>query len=171
MKLQLAVISLFALLSMTAYAQEAVYLCVSSDGTREYTNTGDTKGCKKVDMDGITVVPAPKRVTQAATAPAATAATAATAKPAAMPAAFPRVDSNRQQLMDQERRQILQNEMKAEERKLLLLRQEYNNGAAAKQAGEQNDGQYQQRVTLLKEDINRAEKNIEALKRELGNLR
>lgn len=165
MKLQLAFVSLFALLSMTAYAQEAVYLCVGNDGSREYTNTGDTKGCKKVEMTGITVVPAPKRVTQAA------AATGATAKPAAMPAAFPRVDSNRQQLMDAERRQILQNEMKSEERKLLVLQQEYNDGTPARQAGDQNDRQYQQRVALLKEDMNRAEKNIEALKRELGNLR
>ncbi len=161
MKLQLAVFSLFAMLSMAAYAQEAVYLCVNQDGSREYKNTGHTQGCKKVEMEGLIVVPAPKRVAQ----------TAAAAKPAAMPAAFPRVDSNRQQLMDAERRQILQDEMRAEERKLLVLQQEYKDGTPARQAGDQNDRQYQQRVALLKEDINRAEKNIEALKRELGNLR
>ena len=166
MKLQSAIVPLFALFSLTAYSQEAVYLCMNADGSREYKNTGDTKGCRKVEMEGITVVPAPKRAAQTAAATAT-----ATAKPAAMPAAFPRVDSNRQKLMDEERRRILQDEMRAEERKLMVLQQEYNGGAPALRPGEMNDAQYGQRVALLKEDINRAEKNIEALKRELDKLR
>lgn len=159
MKLQLLLLSLFTVLS-SAYAQEVVYLCVNKDGTREYKNTGDTRGCQKIEMEGITVVPAPKRAVQTAGA-----------KPTAMPASFPRVDGNRQKALDEERRQILQEEMKTEEKKLMQLLKEYNGGAPVREAGDQNDAQYRERVALLKEDIHRAEKNIEALKREIGNLR
>jgi hypothetical protein len=160
MKLQLSLLSLFAILSMPSHAQEAVYLCMNKDGSREYKNTGDTRGCRKVEMEGITVVPAPTRAAQTMAA-----------KPAAMPAAFPRIDGDKQKQLDEERRQILQEEMKAEEQKLMLLQTEYNEGAPARLAAEQNDAQYQGRVALLQEDIHRTEKNIEALKRELGKLR
>lgn len=159
MKLQLSLLPLLAVMAFAAHA-EAVYLCTNKDGSREYKNTGDTKGCQKIDMEGITVVPAPKRALQAAET-----------KPSAIPAAFPRIDGNKQKLMDEERRQILHEEMKAEEQKLTALQKDYNNGAPARQAGEQSDAKYQERVALLKEDIHRTEKNIEALKREIGNLR
>lgn len=159
MKLPLLLLSCFAFMS-AAYAQEVVYLCTGKDGAREYKNTGDTRGCQKIEMEGITVVPAPRRAVQTAEA-----------KPTVMPASFPRVDSNRQKLMDEERRQILQAEMKTEEQKLTQLQKEYNGGAPARQASDQNDVVYRERVALLKEDMHRAEKNIEALKRELGNLR
>lgn len=160
MKLQLSLFSLFAVLSMPGHAQESVYLCTNTDGTREYKNTGDTRGCRKIEMEGITVVPAPKRAVQTVAA-----------KPTAMPAAFPRIDSDKQKLLDDERRHILQQEMKAEEQKLMLLQKEYNKGAPVRLAAEQSDAQYRDRVALLQEDIHRAEKNIEALKRELGKLR
>lgn len=159
MKLQLLLLSLVAAMS-SAYAQEAVYLCVNKDGSREYKNTGDTRGCQKIDMEGLAVMPAPKRGQQTADA-----------KPTAMPASFPRVDSGRQKMMDEERRQILQAELQSEEQTLMQLQKEYNTGAPARRAGEQDESRYRERVALLKEDIHRTEKNIEALKRELGNLR
>jgi hypothetical protein len=162
MKLQLSLLFLFAVLCIPGHAQEAVYLCKNKDGSQEYKNTGDIRGCRKIEMEGVTVVPAPKRVVQTAEAKR-------TAMPA--PAAFPRIDGDKQKLLDEERRRILQEEMKAEEQKLMLLQKEYNKGAPARLASERNDVQYQARVALLEEDIHRAEKNIEALQRELGKLR
>lgn len=159
MKLHLLLLLSFLALG-SVHAQELVFLCVNKDGSREYKNTGDTRGCQKIEMEGVTVVPAPKRAMQTADA-----------KPSAMPASFPRVDASRQKLLDEERRQILQTEMKTEEQKLMQLLKEFNGGAPVRQAGDQNDAQYRERVVLLKEDIHRAEKNIEALKREIGNLR
>lgn len=159
MKLPLLLLSLCVVAS-SASAQEVVFLCVNKDGSREYKNTGDTRGCQKIEMEGVTVVPAPKRAVQTAEA-----------KPTAMPASFPRVDGSRQKQLDEERRQILQSEMKTEEQKLIVLLKEFNGGTPARQAGDQNDAQYRERIALLKEDIHRAEKNIEALKREIGNLR
>ena len=61
--------------------------------------------------------------------------------------------------------------MKVEERKLAALRQEYNNGEPDRRGDERNFAKYQERVALMKDDVSRTEKNIEALKREIGNLK
>lgn len=146
-----------------AHAQSEVYLCVDEHGKREYKNTGITKGCKKVDLPGITMIPAP---------PKKSAPQTAAAKPAASaPADFPKVDNGTQKARDNDRRQILLDEMKAEEQKLANLKKEYNNGEPERRGDERNFAKYQERVAGMKEDIDRTEKNIEALKREIGNLK
>lgn len=147
-----------------AQAQSDVFLCVDENGNKEYKNTGTTKGCKRVELPGITTVPAPvpKRVV----------AQTAAAKPAtATPPDFPRVDSSTQKARDTDRRQILMDEMKNEEQKLASLKQEFNNGEPERRGDERNYAKYQERVETLKDDIGRTEKNIEALRRELGNMK
>ena len=144
-----------------AHAQSDVFLCVDANGTREYKNTGATKGCKKIDLPPLTIAAPVKR------APAQT----ASARSTAAPADFPRVDSAAQQTRDNDRKQILQSELKREEQKLDDLRKSYNNGEPERQGNEHDYAKYQERVVALKGDIGRSEKNVEALKRELGNLR
>ena len=61
--------------------------------------------------------------------------------------------------------------MKSEEQKLANLKKEYNNGEPERQGDERNYAKYQERVASMKDDIARTEKNIEALKREIGNLK
>jgi predicted nucleic acid-binding Zn-ribbon protein len=61
--------------------------------------------------------------------------------------------------------------MKAEERKLAALKQEYNNGEPERRGDERNYAKYQERVASMKDDVARTEKNIEALKREMSNLK
>ena len=158
MKRQLAVL-LFSALAIPAFAQSEVYLCVDSNGNREYKNTGATKGCKRVDLPGVTTVP-----------------TVAVKKPAtqtvsAKPTDFPRVNDTVQKARDSDRKQILQDEMKAEEQKLAAIRAEYNNGEPERKGDERNYAKYQERTAALKDDLARTEKNVEALKRELGNLK
>lgn len=159
---------LFALLAgilvtgASVHAQE-VYVCVGENGVKEYKNTGATKGCRKVDLPDVTTIPAPP-AKKAAPAPAKAAATQT-------PPDFPRVDNGTQKSRDSERRQILLDELKAEERKLAELRKEYNNGEPERRGDERNYAKYQERVATLKEDIGRTEKNIEALQRELDKLR
>lgn len=164
MKKQLIGLLLLAAASGYAQAQNEVYLCVDENGQKEYKNTGATKGCRKVDLPGITMIPAP--------APKKPVAQTAAAKPAsAVPADFPKVDGGTQKARDNDRRQILLDEMKAEEQKLANLKQEYNNGEPERRGDERNYAKYQDRVALMKEDIERTEKNIDALKREIGNLK
>lgn len=151
------------LVSATAgvvHAQSEVYLCVGENGQKEYKNTGITKGCKRVDLPGITTIPAPparKAAIQTASAKS--------------PSDFPKVDNGMQKARDNDRRQILLDEMKAEEQKLANLKKEYNNGEPERRGDERNYAKYQERVAAMKEDMDRSEKNIDALRRELGNLK
>ena len=162
MKRQLAAVMLLASSIGHVYAQSDsdVYLCVDEHGKREYKNTGAMKGCKKVDLPGLTTIVSPVR--KVGPAPA---------KGASAPTDFPKVDGGAQKARDSDRRQILLDEMKSEEQKLANLKKDYNNGEPERQGDERNYAKYQDRVALMKQDIARTEKNIEALKREVGNLK
>ena len=146
-------------------AQAEVYLCVDENGKKEYKNTGLTKGCKKIDLPGITMIPAPP------SAPKPVVQTTAAVKQTSSPADFPKVDAGTQRARDSDRRQILLDEMKNEEQKLANLRREYNNGEPERRGDERNYAKYQERVAMMKGDIDRTEKNVEALRREINNLK
>jgi hypothetical protein len=152
-----------------AHAESEVYVCMNGDGTREYKNTGETKGCKRVDMQGISMIPSPykKPVVQTASfnRPAGAGSSASS------PSDFPKIDSSTQKARDTDRMQILTEEMKVEERKLAALKQDFNNGEPERRGDERNFAKYQDRVASMKDDVSRTEKNIEALKREIGNLK
>lgn len=162
MKQQLAALILFSAAIGPAYAQSEVYLCVDEHGKKEYKNTGATKGCKKIDLPGITTFAAPPT-----RAPAASAGGKATASPSD----FPRVDGNTQKERDNDRKQILQNELKSEQQKLESLKKEYNNGQPDRLGSERNYAKYQERVKAMEEAIHRSERNMEALSREIGNTK
>lgn len=149
-----------------ALAQSEVFLCVNEQGGKEYRNTGSTKGCKRVDLQGISLIPSPykKPLTQ-------TAARSAPGRDGATPAHFPRVSDDAQKSRDNDRLQILMREMKTEEDKLSRLQQEYKGGEPDRLGNEKNYAKYQERVSLLKENVNRTERNIEALQREIRNLK
>ncbi|HWT72029.1 MAG TPA: DUF4124 domain-containing protein [Oxalicibacterium sp.] len=146
----------FAVLS--AHAQGEVYMCVDSAGNREYKNTGSVTHFKKVDLPGVTTIPStmPKRMQATAVK---------------SPSDFPRVDDATQKARDNDRKQILMDEMKSEQRKLSDLRAEYNNGQPERRGDERNYAKYQERTASLKDGISRSEKNLEALNRELSNLK
>lgn len=165
MKQQLFGLLLLSAAAIHVHAQSEVFLCVDEHGKKEYKNTGLTKGCKRVDLPGITMIPAPPKR-------AAPVAQTASAKPAASsPSDFPRVDGGTQKARDNDRKQILLDEMKSEEQKLANLKKEFNNGEPERRGDERNYAKYQERVAAMKEDIERAEKNVEALRREIGNLK
>jgi len=154
-------------LAAPASAQSVVYRCVDKEGRVLYTDT-NTGNCKVVDSiisGAISAPPASSRppvsMRQGASRPA----------PAASPAAFPRVDNATQRARDDDRREILNEELRAEEKKLADLRRDFNNGEPERQGNERNYAKYQERVAQMRDDIGRAEKNIEALKREIANIR
>lgn len=164
MKQQLSLLILLTSVAGSAHAQSDVFLCVDESGRREYKNTGMTKGCKRVDLPGVNMIPAPPQ----RSAPVQTAA----AKPAASnPSDFPKVDSATQRARDNDRHQILLDEMRLEEKKLAELKKEFNNGEPERLGNERNYAKYLERVALMQEGIGRTEKNIEALKREISNLK
>jgi hypothetical protein len=153
-----------------ARAQSTVYKCVDEQGRVEFTDTS-RRGCKALDLPGLipaparrAAVPNPQQGTPAPRAPAAPA-------PAAGPANFPRVDTSAQKVRDDDRRGILNDELRSEEQRLADLRRDFNNGEPERQGNERNYAKYQERVAHMRDDLNRTERNIEALKREIANLR
>jgi hypothetical protein len=158
----LALLALAACAHGAAQAQTVVYKCVDDSGRVEFTDTSK-RGCKALDLPGY-VATAPARK------PAAT-RQGGPALPAASPANFPRVDSAQQRARDDDRREILNDELRNEEKKLADLKLAFNNGEPERVGGEKNYAKYQARVAQMREDIGRSERNIEALRREIGNLK
>lgn len=153
---------LLALLCGSVHAQSAIYKCVDAQGRVEFTDVAKT-GCKSLDLPGSIAAPARRAgaSSRQGSAPA----------PAATPANFPRVDTSVQKARDDDRRGILNEELRAEEKKLADLKVTFNGGEPERQGNEKNYAKYLERVASMKEDIARAERNIDALKREISNIR
>lgn len=121
---------------------QAVYLCVDADGRKELTDNYK-KGCKALDIPGGIAAPRSRGGAPSKAAPVTT------------PADFPKVDNALQKARDSDRRAILADELKSEEAKLIQQRIDTKGGDPK----------------LVAENISRTEKNIEALKREIANIK
>ena len=140
---------------------QGIFLCIDANGKRELTDNAK-KGCKSLDIGGAIPAPPARR---------GPAAGGAAAPKATSPADFPKVDNALQRARDNDRREILNEELRAEERKLAELKRDYNNGVPERASGEKNYAKYQERVAQLADAISRAEKNIDTLRREIGNIK
>ena len=147
-----------------AEVQAQIYLCTDAGGHKELTDTSKP-GCKLLDVPGATIPAPPRRNGNGA--PLATPPRA----PVTSPTDFPRVDSAEQRARDADRRGILDEELRSEQQKLADLRKEFNNGEPERRGDERNYAKYQERVASMRDSISRSEKNIEALKREIANIR
>lgn len=150
---------------LCAGAQAQIYRCTDANGRPLYTDTKVGK-CQLIDTGYSTPaasapIPAPRSSGGGAASPAASPA----------PSTFPRVDNAQQRERDGERREILGDELRIEERKLAELKKTFNNGEPERQGNERNYAKYQERVASMRDEINRSERNIEALRREIGNIR
>ena len=146
-----------AFLSSPIHAQ-GVYLCSQPNGTREYRNTGDTRGCRKLELESISTIPSSPT-------------SASQAKPDASGAPFPKIEAQVQKRRDQDRMQILLDEVRSEEGKLAELKKEFQNGEPERLGSERNYAKYQERVASMKDEMLRTEKNLEALRREISQLK
>lgn len=146
-----------------APAPDDVYVCIDQNGVTEYRNTGINKGCRKLDIPAASAPAPAKRA-----APGKPTATAMTATAAST---FPKADGQVQKARDSDRKLILQDELRQEEGKLASLKADYNNGEPERRGDERNYAKYQERTAVMKDDIGRSERNVEALRRELSKLR
>lgn len=158
MKTRLLLLSFSALAALPLTVSAEVWLCKRGDA-QEYTNVGDTKNCKRMDLPGISTVPAVK-------SPARGSAASSNLRPAD----FPKPDNDTQQSRDNDRRKIFESELKEQEQKLAQQQKEFNNGQPERRADERNYVQYQERVTQMRDAIARTEANIASLKRELSRV-
>lgn len=153
------------LLAGAAQAQSVVYRCPGPPVL--YTDAltpkeAQEKGCRTIEGTPITVLQAPKPRTPA---PASGAGNEAQPK-----GGEGRVDPGQQRSRDNERRRVLEDELRSAEQRLAELQREYAGGAPERRGDERNYQKYLDRVAEIKAGINRQEADIQAIKREIAKL-
>ena len=74
-----------------------------------------------------------------------------------------------ERVRDDMRKKVLTDELSAEEKALAEARKDYNSGAPTPLPEEQaNAAKYQERIARLRQSVQLHERNIDALKKELG---
>ena len=178
-------------MSSAAWAQTTIYKHVDENGRVTYTNK-PMKGATVLELDPITIIPATQTV---AIAPAPAAKAVATLerldKPAAAAPTLASIDANVQRKRDNDRRKILEEELTREEDSLAEARgaisQEQQNPTLVaavrtmQTTAEPTPAQLAEmrgniekasgRIRGLQSTVAEHEKNIEALKKELGALK
>lgn len=149
-------LGLLALASLPAQAE--IYKCTDAAGHVTYSNVA-TKGCAKMNLEPISTIPAAK--------PAAKTPT---------PAGFPRVEENTQKARDSDRRKILEQEQATEQASLEAARKKLAEAEEPRPedrnvGGAINQGKLQERTQPLRDQVQLHERNLEAIRKELQNLR
>lgn len=139
----------------SASAHAEIYKQVDENGRVTYSNI-PSKGAKKLNLDPLPVVPASKPKSASLS-----------------PAGFPRVDADTQKKRDDMRHKILEEELAAEEILLVEARQTLKEAELSR--GDKDTGKlpakFLERLQQLKENQVLHEKNIQALKVEIANLK
>jgi hypothetical protein len=142
---------IFTVLALPATAQ-TIYKCTDAGGGVVISNSRLEKNCKVIQSGPESTVPAPPKPKQAGAA----------ANPT--PSGFPKVQEDTQKARDGDRRHILEQELAAEQRNLEQSRKEL--GEQERIAGDKPE-----RLAPYKESVAQHERNIQAIQKELGNLK
>ena len=144
---------------LAAPARGDTFKCIDANGRATYTNMKEeTKGknCSVV-MREISVVPAVPPARSAAANPS--------------PAGFPKFDPATQKNRDGARRRILEEELGGEEKALAQAKTELTEQEGIRTGGERNYQRVLDRLQKYKDEVERHQKNVEALKKELSNAK
>ena len=158
------------LASVSALAQSVVYRCPGPPVL--YTDAlsakeAQEKGCRPIEGAPITILQ-PARPRPAAPGASTTSASAPRSAEGARGEA--RVDPAQQRSRDDERRRVLEAELREAEARLSALQRDYAGGNPERRGDERNYQKYLDRVAELKAAITRQENDIQALKREISKL-
>ena len=161
---RLLVCAAFAVGAGAAHAQQpigggTVWRCVEQDGKAHYTNIKkETEGkqCVVVTRE-VSVVSAPPPQQRAAGTPT--------------PRDFPKVDKDTQRSRDDGRRKILEDELYSEEKGLTDAKAKLAEQESIRNGDERNYQRVLDRLRPYQDAVDRAERNVAALKRELSGLR
>ena len=149
--------ALFALaMSGTASQADVLYKCTDSSGVVLYTNQKTTaKKCTILSSEQpVSTFSTPKQVNRSPS-----------------PGDFPRVDGDTQRGRDSDRRKILEQEFATEQQNLDKARKALSEVETARQGDDKGYMKYADRVQGLKDSVTLHERNIEALRHELANLK
>jgi septal ring factor EnvC (AmiA/AmiB activator) len=141
-----------------AQSGNTTYLCKDENGRSTYTNVREEMAGKKCvavsrEVSVVPVVPQPRSATTTT------------------PAGFPRVDSATQKSRDEGRRKILQNELNAEQQMFREAQQALAEQEKLRTGEERNYAKVAERLQPYKDKVDQHQKNIEALQKELTNLK
>ncbi|MFZ2266122.1 MAG: DUF4124 domain-containing protein [Azonexus sp.] len=142
----------FSALALPAMAQ-TIYKCTDASGGTLISTTRLDKNCKAVVNSETTTVPAPKAGAKSG---------GAASNPT--PGSFPKVQEDTQKARDGDRRHILEQELAAEQRNLERSRKDL--GEQERAVGDKPD-----RLLPYKDSVAQHERNIQAIQKELSNLK
>lgn len=151
-----------SLLLISSARAETIYRYLDDRGGVTYTNIPSAlprKGVEKINVP----IPPPSD-TRLPPAPVVK------IKPSP-PINFPKVDSQTQRKRDLSRKQILDDELKAEEQSLDVAKKALREAEAVKLGTDKNHQKYVDRLLGLKEQVSLHEKNVDALRKEISGLR
>jgi hypothetical protein len=134
-----------------------IYKCVDAKGNRLYTSDKrETTGrkCELVSRE-INVVPAQKQPPF----------------PTSSPSAFPRETPQARASAKERQRDILEKELASEQQLLDQARKDLNEQESVRNGDEKNYARVLERLQPYKDSVDLHQKNIDALKRELSNIR
>lgn len=151
------VVAMFLLVA-APLAQAEIYKCTDTAGHVTYSNVA-SKGCAKMNLEPISTIPGNKAAPKTPT-----------------PAAFPRVDDSAQKARDNDRRKILEQELSAEQKNLEEAKKKLAEGEIAlpqerMQGGAINQAKVQERTQPLRDQVQLHQRNVEAIQKEMQNLR
>lgn len=130
-------------------AAQTIYRCTEAGGGVLISNTRVHNNCQAIVSEERNSVPAPRPATRASANPT--------------PADFPRVPQDAQRSRDADRRHILEQELAGEQRKLDQARKDLAEREAASGGLE--------RAVPYRDRVAQHERNLQAIQRELANLR
>lgn len=151
------VASLSLLIALPA-AASTIYKCTDEGGGTLISNSRVNKSCQPVVSGPDSSMPAPK-----AKAPGAA------ANPS--PAGFPRVAEDTQKARDNDRRRILEQELAGEQKGLEAAKKDLADQEAVRTGDEKNYQRVLDRLQPYKDRVVQHERNIQAIQKELNNLR
>lgn len=142
-----------------------MFVCTGKDGVRTYQNSDGGDGCAPLNLNPITVVPAPR--------PSVNGGMFSEPPSAGSSGRRASTYDNRTASdfnAKDDRMKILQEELRIEESKLKSLQDEYKKGQPDRLGNEKNYQKYLDRVSRLEQEIMVTNDNIEILKTELIRL-
>jgi chromosome segregation ATPase len=141
------------LLCAAAHAQQTteIYRCLDADGRRHYTNSKRETAGMKCELVTTQINVAPRE--------------------ARTPPGFPRESASQNASARERRREILQRELSSEQQALEKARQALAEQEAVRSGDERNYARVLERLQPFKATVENHEKNIQALQRELANLK
>ena len=146
-------------LALSAPAWADTFKCLDANGRATYTNMKDEttgKNCTVVmrEISVVPAIPAPRP---------------STATPS--PAGFPKVDTVTQKNRDSARRRILEDELSGEEKALAQAKAELTEQEGIRTGDEKNYQRVLDRLQKYKDEVERHQNNVEALRKELSNAK